>query len=103
MKIGFNNNEVAVLIKSFYELNKDIPAGFLPDYLYFSIAEELGKLVSDWDKQVEVSFFDWCVNQLLIYPRDGLSPNELESLKQNDFYIDLNGIVCTGFLGINDG
>lgn len=78
---------LAVLISGLYIANTGINIEAVPSSLFIEIAEQIAPYLSKWDYD-NISFEDWINYNLLIIPKQLCSDDELESFKNNDFYIE---------------
>lgn len=63
----------------------------IPTSLYIELCEKLIPYLKDWNYE-SISFEDWVAKSLIIAPRELFTDDEIESMKQNDIYIErMNG------------
>lgn len=98
MKIEMDDITVAIMVKSFYEMHKDIDPNFISMGVYLAIGRELSAMIDDWD-DVGIPFVDWCCDILIIYPRDAIDDVMLAEMMNNQLFLEITGVVATGWLG----
>lgn len=109
VKVELNLHTIAVLIGGLYCINHEVDAMAIPESVWLNIAEKLEYFLPNWDYSI-ISFEDWIINGLSIYPTEMLTVEDLEYLKNNTLYWEVdNGNVLLSvsmdllFNGDDDG
>lgn len=78
---------LAIIIAGLYSAYASVNVYAVPYEVYLIIAKELIPYLENWNYDV-ITFEQWIEHNLLIYPKEAFSDDELTSAKNNDIYLE---------------
>ena len=78
---------LAIIIAGLYTAYASVNIYAIPYDVYLVIAKELIPYLENWNYDV-ITFEQWIEHNLLIYPKEAFTKDELNSVKDNDIYLE---------------
>ena len=97
--INLEEGSLASLIAGLYTLYAVVDVNAIPPQLFIEVAKQVAKYLDEWDYSA-LSFEDWIKYNLLIYPKEVFTPDEIEAYKENTIYVEMElgnvTLIATG-------
>lgn len=99
--INLGESSLASLIAGLYTLYAVVDVNAIPPQLFVEIAGEVAKYLDEWDYDA-LSFEDWIKYNLMIFPKDVFTSDEIEAYKECNLFIErdygnVTLIACSDF------
>lgn len=85
--VELDNNTLAVLVAGLYCTENQVDSMAIPQSVWLAIAEKLEYFIESggWDFN-KISFEDWVITSLWIYPKQLIDDELIESMKKTSLY-----------------
>jgi len=97
--INLEEGSLASLIAGLYTLYAVVDVNAIPPQVFIEVAKQVAKYLPEWDYDA-LSFEDWIKYNLLIYPKEVFTDDEIEAYKENTIYVEMElgnvTLIATG-------
>ena len=87
VNLRIEETTLAIIIAGLYSAYASVNVYAVPYDVYLVVAKELTPYLENWNYEL-ITFEQWVEHNLLIYPKQAFTENELTSAKDNDIYLE---------------
>lgn len=103
INLQIKETTLAIILAGLYTAYHTVNVYAIPYDIYLILAKELIPFLENWDYDL-ITFEDWIKHNLLIYPKQALSEDELSKMSINDIYLEYPAgnmiLVITANIGV---